>query len=290
MPPTDRELAALKAKATSDQSAAPKPPRPGAGSTFTGPDPEEAHKIYRQILAGGEQWIRELIGLMRAPADPDFQNYKAEYLFHGLVVFAGAPGKENERQKLVQVIASQLANDKLSVGVRGFLIRELGWIGDSSVAPSVARQLTHEELCADAATTLVNLGSAASPSLRSALPRAQGKCRLVVLQSLAALGDTRSRELFQKALTDKDREVRLAAAWGLARLGDPASVDWLLKAADCEPGQERIKATQACLVLAEKLAASGQMGPARKIYTHLRDTRTDKSEKYIHDLANKALL
>ena len=96
-------------------------------------------------------------------------------------------------------------------------------------------------------------------------------------------------EILKEALDDPDREVRLAAGWGLARLGDAGSVDALLKAADVEPGWERIQATKHCLVLAEKLTAAGKKDVARRIYTHLRSTRMDPSEQYIRDAAEKAL-
>jgi len=50
-----------------------------------------------------------------------------------------------------------------------------------------------------------------------------------------------------------------------------------------------MEAGKDCLVLAEKLAAAGKKDVAAKIYTHLRNTRTDPSEKYIRDAAEKAL-
>ena len=56
-----------------------------------------------------------------------------------------------------------------------------------------------------------------------------------------------------------------------------------------EPGWERIQAGKHCLVLAEKLTASGKKVEAAKIYTHLRDTRTDPSEKYIREAAERGL-
>jgi len=95
--------------------------------------------------------------------------------------------------------------------------------------------------------------------------------------------------VLREALQDEDCEVRLAAGSGLAKLGDDASVDLLLKAADCEPGWERVKQTKHCMVLAEKLAAAGNKAAAGKIYQHLRDTRQDESEKYIRDVAEAAL-
>jgi hypothetical protein len=72
-------------------------------------------------------------------------------------------------------------------------------------------------------------------------------------------------------------------------MGDAGSVDVLIKAADSEPGWERIQATKHCMVLAEKLSASGKPELAASIYKHLWETRTGSSEKYIRDAAGKAL-
>ena len=109
------------------------------------------------------------------------------------------------------------------------------------------------------------------------------------MQGLSAVGDAQSAGALRQALGDDDREVRLAAGWGLARMGDAGSVDALLRAADVEPGWERIQATKHCLVLAEKLQATGRKSEAAKIYAQLRNTRNDPSEKYIRDAAEKAL-
>ncbi|MGD8499684.1 MAG: hypothetical protein PVJ86_03510, partial [Phycisphaerales bacterium] len=52
---------------------------------------------------------------------------------------------------------------------------------------------------------------------------------------------------------------------------------------------ERVKATKACLLLAERLLAARKKGPAVKIYRHLHDTRKDSDESYVCDAANKGL-
>ena len=93
----------------------------------------------------------------------------------------------------------------------------------------------------------------------------------------------------RKALADPDREIRLTGAWGLARIGEADSAALLLKAAETKETWERVKATSACLLLAENLAKAGNRPAAAKIYTHLRTTRTDPSEQYIRDAAAKAL-
>jgi hypothetical protein len=82
--------------------------------------------------------------------------------------------------------------------------------------------------------------------------------------------------------------VRLAAGWGLAQIADAAAVDLLLKAADAT-GYERTRATNSCLLLAENLLAAGNKADATRIYTRLLSTRTDPSERHVHEAASRAL-
>ena len=72
-------------------------------------------------------------------------------------------------------------------------------------------------------------------------------------------------------------------------MGDAGSVDRLIHAAGVESGWERIQATKHCLVLAERLAATAQKAPAARVYTYLRDTRSEPHEKYVRDAAEKGL-
>jgi len=90
------------------------------------------------------------------------------------------------------------------------------------------------------------------------------------------------------AFTDGEA-VRIAAAWSLANIGQPDSVAPVFKAADVEPGWERIQTTKACLVLAEKLLAAGRKEEAKAMYTLLHNSRRDPAEKYIRDASEKGL-
>ncbi len=96
-----------------------KAPRPSgkaapSASKFTGPEPREAAELVEGVLAGGRDGLAELIGLVREPASPDFQNYKAEYLLHCVVLEAGRPGKEASRKSVAAALASQVSNERLA--------------------------------------------------------------------------------------------------------------------------------------------------------------------------------
>ena len=169
------------------------------------------------------------------------------------------------------------------------MCQELQWAGRREACPALGKLLCDEDLSAPASMALVAIRDGAAEQFRAALAAAKGTCKLNIVQGLGAVGDKESIAWLLPLLTDEDREVRLAAGWGLARMGDAASVDPLIKAAGVPDGWERIEATKHCLVLAEKLAAAGNKTEAAKIYVYLRDSRKESHEKYVRDLAEKAL-
>ena len=259
-------------------------------SKFTGPDPAAAGKIFAEILSGGRESIGELLGLVREAGDADFNNYKAGYLLHGLVIYCGHTGQEDARKLLAEVLSTELSSAKHSKPVKGFFIRELRLIGGTEVVKAIAGQLLDDELCGDATQALLTIRDGAAPHLRSALDKSKGRNRVTILQALRSLQDNESTAAFERALADDDPDVRQAAAWALAGLGQPGAVDVLIKFADGAEGSARIEATDACLRLAERLSDAGKAPEAaRRIYTHLRDTRTDRSERHVREASERAL-
>lgn len=245
----------------------------------------EVEGIVDKIHAGGTENIVGLIDMIKEPGAGD--DYKQWYALQVLAVRLCDPRDKAKQTAFADILAAELASDR-PVGVRTRLIRLLQVCGTARHAPAIGKALGVKELCEPAAQALLSIGDGAVEQFRAALPKVTGGCRLTVIQALGVLQDTQSAPALRKALGDKDREIRLAAAWGLANMGDADSADALLKAADAE-GWERIKATKACLLLAERLAAAGTKDAAGKIYTHLKKTRTDPSEQYVAEAATAAL-
>ncbi len=267
----------------------PEVDKPGTASKFTGPPWNEAEKIYDAILAGGQPRLLELLALVKAPDDPGFEDYKAEYVLHGLVVMVGRLNREKDRQLVAETLAAQLGSDKYSKPTRGLFIRELQWVGGKECVDALAKHIADEDLGQYAITTLAAIGPAAVSALRRGLAQAAGRNKLAVIQALARLGDPLAAADLRPLLVAQDRDTRIAAAWALANLGDAVSLAALLKAADAGDDWEKPQNTKACLVLAEKLISAGNRADAKKIYQHLKTTRTGEKEKYLRDLADKAL-
>lgn len=295
MPETDKDLQAKadEAKQQNQPDASdkpkPKPERLGAASKFTGPDPAAAEKIFAAILSGGRDSIVELLELVREPSDADYKNYKPTYVLHGLVLYAGRAGQENQRRLLARAIASRLDSDKHSKAAKAVLIRELRVLGGKESVDALGMQLLDDELCGDATLALLTIYDGVVSHFRDALTRVKGRNYVTILQALGALRDKASSASLKKALTDENRDVRRTAAWALANIGDASSAEALLKAADAAEGWERTQATKACLLLAERLTAANQKPQAARIYAHLRDTRSDPKERHVRKTAEQAL-
>lgn len=249
-------------------------------------DKDKIEKAVAEILRGGRASMQGLIEMLGEPGS--LENVKPHYALHCVLNRALVLGDEGARRALCETLAANLTGG-LSTYNKAYLCQELQWAGGKEAVPALARLLTDEHLCDPAGMALVAIRDGAAEQLAAALPRAQGRCWLVIIHSLAALADPRSLGMLADALSDPDREVRLAAAAGLARIGDARSTTLLLSAADKASGWERTKTTQACLLLADRLLARGNRKEANRIYIHLHDTRTDPAERYVREAAAKAL-
>jgi hypothetical protein len=280
-------------------------PDPDENGLLSNIDKESVENVIAEIHKAGRDGIVGLIDMLVEPGKAD--DVKPRYAIHCLAVYVCKLKDKKHRRAFAEILASQLV--ALAAGqldrdrpkqIKGYLIRQLQVAGGEEVAGALGKFLLDEELCEYAAPALVAPaasglrrkpagGDGAAEQLRDALPNAKGKCRLTVIQNLGVVRDRKSVDALREAVGDKDRDIRLTAAWGLANIGDPGSVDVLLKGADVQDPYERIKAAQACLLLAENLLAAGKKKDAMKIYAHLRDTRTDPAEQYLRELAEGAL-
>ncbi len=252
---------------------------------LTGPLLSEAEAVYEKILSGGRDSVVGVIGMLAETDKGD--DYKARYVLHNLAVHVCRPAGARHRAAVVDALVSQLAGDRPK-SVQAFLVRQLQVCGDQRAAEPLGALLGDDDLCEPAAQALLAIGDGAVEQFRSALRGASGPRRLTIVQALGVLRDRQSLPALKAAAGDDDAEIRSAAVWALANIADPSAVEVVLKAAERD-GYERIQAAKACLLLAEKLLAAGRKDEARRIYTRLKDTRSDPSEHYLRDAAAQAL-
>lgn len=220
------------------------------------PTAGEAQGTCKDLLGGGAAVINELVELVDQQfGDPG--GVKAKYTLHGVVVYAARPGAAADRKMVAEALAAQLEANH-SPDLKAFVMRQLQYCGRAEEVAALAHLLAHERLCEPAAQALAAIsGAKAAAALRTALEGARGKRRVTIITALGRLQDTGAVEAFRKAAGDSDRDVRLAALYALANAGDLGAADICLKAARVQAPFERSQATDACLLLARRMAARG---------------------------------
>jgi hypothetical protein len=251
-------------------------------------DKDKMEKTAAEIAGGGKPYVLGLVEMLGEPGT--VENAKPRLALHLVMNHPLVTKNEKQRKEFCEAIASQVSNDKLSNYNRTYLCQELQWAGRDEACPALGAALMNEDLTDAAATALAAIGGErAASQLRNAAAKAQGKCRANIMDALATLDDPKSMDTLKQGLKDKDREVRIAAATGLANVGAADAADTLLATAGAATGWERTQLTKSCLVLAERLAAAGKKQEARRIYESLKKSRSDKSEAHIKHAAELGL-
>jgi len=248
-------------------------------------DREATLRTLTAILQGGRENILGLADLLAEPGKGD--DSKARYALHALAVHVGGLRDEGQRRAFSEALAATLNGDRPRE-VRCFLVRRLQVVGGREAVAALGKLLTSQDLCNEAAQALLAIRAGAAEQFRGALASSTGKARLAIAHGLGTLRDREAVKGLKELTTSSDQEVRLVALWALANIGDPGAVDLLIKASGGE-GHERTKAAGACLLLAERLVASGNNAEAIRVYAHLRDSRTDESEKHVREAAVRGL-
>jgi HEAT repeat protein len=205
-----------------------------------------------------------------------------------MAVHVARPEGRKWRDMYCRTLASQLSADAHK-NVQAFVIRQLQVAGTDAVAEQLGAQLLDKDLCEYATQALLAIHAGAANQLRGALPEAEGPVLLTVVRALGVLRDQESAESLRQLTDHDDPQIQLAAITALAHIGDPASVDVLLRKADEATGFDRIAATDACLVLAERLLEEDLPNEAKKIYAYLRDTRQNTSDGHVVSAAEKGI-
>jgi HEAT repeats len=272
--------------AESIQALVDQMPAPTERGILNNIDRDAVNKALDELTSGGPDAVRGLVELLAEPGKGD--DGRARYAIHALAVRAGALG-DDRRKRFAESLSGSLAGDRAKA-VKEFVVRELQVCGGAEVATALGKLLADEELFEPAAQALAAIGGGASAAeLRRAVGESKGKRRLTLVQNLGVLRDKDSLDAIRSATTDNDAEVRVVAVWALANIGEPAGVAACLAASEKAAGYERIQAAKSCLLLAERLRAAGHKAEALKVLDHVRKTRTDESEQYLRDIAQREL-
>ena len=150
-----------------------------------------------------------------------------------------------------------------SYAAKDFVCRELSVAGTETSVPALASMLTDEKVSDIARYSLERIpGPAVDDALRKALPKAEGKTKIGIINTLGVRGDKKAVDALAKLTGDSNETVAVAAIAALGRIDDKGATDAIAKAKDKATGAIKTAALDAYLHCADRLAAKGQKDAA----------------------------
>jgi hypothetical protein len=246
------------------------------------PGTPETRKIIEQIVAEGPEAVKVIVGLLKSDAEGG--DAKARLALHN-VALAVAAKDDAQRKVFAETMAAMLTKDR-PADVQGFIIRQIQLCGGEEVAKALGERVLDADLGEPACAALVAIKTGAAAQLSPALEKANPRQKLVILQSLAALGEASAAPAFRAALASDDGDARLAAAWGLAKLGGTDDAAALVALARREEGLAKAKAIDACFILVDQLGKASKPTERSRLLTELRAVGEGT---YVADAADRLL-
>ncbi|MBN2130457.1 MAG: HEAT repeat domain-containing protein [Sedimentisphaerales bacterium] len=180
-----------------------------------------------------------------------------------------ASGKPEELKKYETSLIEVLKSDTTFAG-KQYACRELSIIGTDQSVPTLAAMLPDKE-CSDIARFALERipGEAADKAFLDALPKAEGKAKIGIVNSLGERGVKPAAGEIAKLVDNADALLAGAAISALGKIGGPDALQGLDKAAQSAPDGQKMLVYDAYLKVADTLAAGGDKAGAQKIWVAL---------------------
>ncbi len=164
----------------------------------------------------------------------------------------------------------QLLRSKTTLDCKQFICRQLGVIGSEDSVPVLAIMLGEPETADMARYALERIeGEAVDEALRKALPKATGKEKTGIINTLGARGDGKSVGLLAGLIYDSNAQIATAAVAALGRIADSSAASALAKATGKTSGALKQQVLYAYINCADNLAKLGDKAKALEIYSQL---------------------
>lgn len=180
-----------------------------------------------------------------------------------------AYGKTDELKAIEKGLLSVLQSDAKYAG-KQYVCRELSIIGTDESVPVLASMLTDEKLSDMARYALERIpGDAADKALLEALPKAEGKAKVGIVNSLGERGYRGAAGEVGKLATASDPLLAGAAISALGKIAGADAAAVLDKVKDSAPDRLKMVAYDACLRCADQMVVEGDRAGALKMYREL---------------------
>ncbi len=222
--------------------------------------PKDGQAAIEAIAAKAPAAVVNVASLLREPGKGD--DAKARFALHGVALQAAAGKSEAVRQAVTQGLVSALSAAP-GVEVKAFLVRQLQIVGKDEAVPALAPLLSDKRLCGPAVQALTCIGSdQAKAALRKALAGADSTIVTGLVQALGKLRDAAAADTLLQRADSTDPDVRAAALYALANIGEPAVAPRLEAAMGSAKGFAQARAERHYLLLAQRRAEAGDVATA----------------------------
>ena len=180
-----------------------------------------------------------------------------------------AYGKPEELKKYEAALIDVLKSDAKYAG-KQYAARELSIIGTDQSVPVLAGMLTNQEYSDMARYALERIpGEAVNKALLAALPTAEGKAKIGIVNSLGERGCVAATAEIAKCAEGSDKTLCGAAISALGKIGGADAVKALDKALESAADNQKTLVYDAYLKVAEKMMSKGDRPGALRIYRNL---------------------
>jgi len=242
-------------------------------------DTAERNALTVEFLKMGPKGISILLNMVAPPGTTD--DSQARFAINGLAVYSGQKDREKERKLFAKCLIKAIQSPG-DTGIKAFFIRQLQLIGKKESIKPLNRLLSDPVLFEPAAQALVAIGSSeAEKTILKSLRTESGFNRVTLIKALGELRSKRAVKNILKYAVSRDKNVRQAALFALANIGDPAAQAVLSRTDLASSSYERAQAPSLYLLYAKRLAESGHKSQSNRIARDLITYYTIPTEGHI---------
>ncbi|MCL4401909.1 MAG: HEAT repeat domain-containing protein [Acidobacteria bacterium] len=233
------------------------------------------NKIVFLVLAGA---LCSPAQTLRTPADLDralaqisaFEYGQNRDALHEVSDYIRASLKDPKALADVESRFVAMLGSKATLAGKDFACRQLSVIGTEASVPALAGMLGQTETANMALYALARIpGAKADEAIRQALPKSSGAAKVAVINALGHRRDRTSVPALKGLVFSNDAAIAGAAIAALGEIGDGKALQALSAARTKLSGNPQLRATEAYVRGAGKLAGSGETGAALRVYKEL---------------------
>lgn len=247
-----------------------------------------AQEAFARVAPQGPELISVLAARLKNPKDDE--DTTSRFAINGLILYTGKNGTSAQKKALGEALLRAVPSASGDMP-KVFLLEQLQYTSDVSLADGIAKYLTTEPLAAQALRTLV----ATAPKdlarrLVTALPTVDRRTQVGILHEIAKLKPQSGEKEITPFAESADVEIRAAALDALAAIGSPASREVLTKAQSAPEAFYGTQASRRFITYAEQLSARGQKQMGAEILRGLAGAEQNRESAHIIAAALDALI